>query len=140
MSGHKSTSVMKHNPLAGMQREGIKGGGVNGYLVDTREEEAPLPDTKPVKESVNESSESVPAATRTPKTADSTTRGLKNGMRRYTVPVKEDVLKRIQRKAFWERIEINKIINDALEKYMKGQHPELMPDEIAELNKAKSKK
>jgi hypothetical protein len=140
MSGHKPTSVMKHNPLAGMQREGIKGGGVNGYLVDTREEESSPAESKTGKEPVQESAESQPAATRTPKTSDSTTRGLKNGMRRYTVPVKEDVLKRIQRKAFWERIEINKIINDALEKYMKGQHPELMPDEVAEMNKAKGKK
>ncbi len=139
MSGHKSTSVMKHNPLAGMQREGIRGGGVNGYLVDTRGESSP-PEAEPGKEPANEKPESVPATTSTPKAADSTTRGLKNGMRRYTVPVKEEVLKRIQRKAFWERIEINKIINDALEKYMKGQHPELMPEEIEEMNRAKKKK
>ena len=108
---------MGRDPLAGA-------GGIDSLIRDTRQETG-------AKESrVLERFKRSPKAREMREERGSTVkRGLKDGFTRATFIVREEHLEKLKASAYWERKDIKDVVDEALEKFLKGKHIKPIPEE-----------
>jgi len=66
-----------------------------------------------------------------PKETPSVKKGLKPGYSRATLIIKDQYLEKLKALAYWERKDIKEVINEALEKYLKGKKIKPLRKEVS---------